>query len=676
MAPVYLAQKEASSSSGPNVFKTRGIAGFIPSTVTSLTVVGLPRVRELAFDGYYRNIDAFMFATRSKARVFCDLKGFTSNFTASTPIDIPHPDVAYASSVTMKSDEEEKFRGIVKAYSMQKVGKTTVFNLRKPGPSTLSNLISTCSNAFSAGANSVTPLGYKAYLFVRDCVSEFLATHSYSAFTDYNMDNAGPSEMLGLKSIKRENPIAVHTLSSKKMRSDYQSPTYHYSLDDDDEPDTEEAREAWGRQKEDSHYGIKITNSAGIVLRAKPSPHKSSNNFGPVSSMPKMGGIAFPYFLGMNTPDPLMHKIMVSQFFIRLLGSDSKSVTSNYIALRRGFNSLATTDVGKSLAHMLAGIKLALDTQSRLYVIYDDEYRGFCLLGKGFQVIHEGQVFSAQTEEELQKDLSSFNTHAKGLAGVLEALNKLSMEELSKSDLLEAKDIDDPSKLVAVLNELRVNEEADSFEDWEKEINASLKLLQFYPASKFHKIHPDSTLDLINTIREYTPTGKVPDFPFRFTKWNAAYMSSLYRCLAAFGTEAPSPWNNSGAEITLAEDKEKDEGTTSKSGQKRKRDADKEEVIPGMLIFSPKLIELAHKDWTRVIEKSAVKMDMKERAKGYRCMTVVDEEKRKGLWKALKEMIVSVPGSGSKDNKNNKGKGREVESKFSDAKAFLSASWD
>lgn len=658
MAPIYLAQKTQTANAGPNVFGTRGIKGYAPSTISSLSIVGLPKVKELAYDGYYRNIDAFMHATNVREKVFCDLRGYTNAFRATSPIKIAAPDVAFVSGFPLKPSDEDGMAKKIKSFAVERIGKTVVFKLQNPGPMTLANLINMSDPNFTCGPDAVTPTGYKAFLFIRDCISEFLATHSYSAFTNYNFNEEGPQEMLALKNSKRTVPIGTFVMTSKRNRNAYLSPAYRYTLEEnEEEPEDPAELEKWLDSKDPGHHGVAITNTAGVVLRAKPSPNKTENNVGPASALPNMPGLAFPYFPGMNTPDSLLLKTMVSQHFIRLLGRDSAEVSAAYVKIRRGLNSLSTTTAGKTLGHMLAGVKLALDTQARLFLIMDSEYRGFCLLGMGFTVIDGGAVYESLTNEKLQEDLRSFNTHAKGLAEVLESLNSLSMTELSnEGNLLEEKDIETAEKLVLALAKLNVNEESESFRGWEKKINNSLRLLQFFPSTLYDQIHPDSVVDLCSRITAFVPKKKLPSTPFKFTTWNAPYGNVLYRCLAAFGVEAPSPWNNSGSEILIQAQGKASRVDEEGRAQKKVKTDEIYENMPQFLIFSPKPVYIAFKDWTTVIKKGAVKMDAKERAKGYRCMNIADEDKRKAVWKGLVNMqqVVGSTETPSED----KGKGR------------------
>jgi hypothetical protein len=663
MAPIYLAQKTTNPSSGPNIFKAKGITGYIPSTLSSLSVVGLPHVRELAYDGYFRNIDAFLYATSVQRTVFCDVGGY-SQFQAREPIDIDHPDVSYVSRVILKPDQETPFMNKIGAFSKEVSGKITVFKVKKPDAKTLQGLINTCSENFASGPDSVTPAGYNGFLFIRDCISEFLATHSYSAFCDKDLGQPGTSEISSLRHIKRPLSTKVLTLA-RKDRKLFIGDNPCYTFDDDNAPEDSGELAKWLEKEDKLYHAVVIANPKGAVLKAKPSPSKTNNNFGPSSSIPKMSGLAFPYFAGMNTPDSMVFKDITTQHFLRLLGGSPSQVQKAYLALRRGFNSLSTTQEGKELAHMCVGVKLALQAQARLFIIHDGIYRGFCLLGIGFTIIDGASNWPVLDADSLIADLSSFNPHLEGLTGLLEKLNQLSSEQRGEDDIYEKDDLASANDVIEALGKLKIGDDDDEATEIVKELNSMLRKLQFFEPSSFRRIQPQTLTTFLEVILAKPSKEKILSLPFKFTTIDAPYKDPLYRQLAIFGVEGPSPWNASGAELRLEYAVEPEEiPVVGSSAIAKKRRVEKiPSSIPNVLIFSPKPIMVAWKDWKKVIEKKAVRMDVKERAKGYRCMMIQDEKTREDIWGLMVDAVTLlgktvVP---KMDDKTGKGKKRDTE---------------
>lgn len=668
MAPVYLAQKSSNPNGGPNILKAKGVSGYVPSTLSSLATVGIPHVRELAFDGYYRNLDAFIAATVNKKRTFCDAPGYFSSFQSARPINLPTPAIAYVPKVPIAPSQEDVFKNRIGASSSERTGKTMVYNITKPSERTLENLIKSCSDSFASGPDLVTPIGYKAYLFIRDVITEFLAVHSYSAFSDKDLKKDGTSTILALQDKRKGEslPSCVYT-TTKKTRWEYVGDSEDAGLiiaETDDVPEDEEEKEKWQRAADKIHNGIMIENAKVAVLKAKPSPHSPEINFGPATQIPTMPGLAFPYIPGMNTPDSLLFKTMTATFFIRLLGMKTDEIQRQFISLRRGFNSLATTTEGKLLAHILAGIKLAMESQARLFVIFDSEYRGFCLLGTGFTIVDGAQAMSPLDASSFAKDLSAFNPHLMGLEEVVRGLNELKEKGCleGQEDVYMLNDIGSEDQLITALAKIHIPESVDASEITSM-INKHLKFIDFAPGATYRRIDPTSINDLIDRITTYL-SGKplMRLIPCKFTTYDAPYGDRLYRILAEFGIEAPSPWNGMGAEVVLAAGSKigvQDDAEGSARKKQRQEGEDEFANMPSTLIFAPKLIYLAFNDWKRCIEKGAVKMDLKERARAYRCCEVKSEKIVESIWKSLLR-LAAVPKKDNGSKKVDKGKKKQT----------------
>lgn len=664
MAPIYLAQKSVNANTGPNILKARGISGYTPSTLSSLAILGIPHVREIAYDGYYRNVDAFIAATIKGARVFCDCAGYFVEFKSTRPVHLGSIDVSYVPKMAVPPVQEDSFKDRITATSTQRIGKTLVYTVKHPTDQILQGLVKTCNETFAAGPDAVTPIGYKAFVFVRDAITEFLAVHSYSAFSDKDLEKEGTSDLLALRCLKRTAPAEVFGIS-KKTRWDYigmsgevSMPYWDDKVDERPEGLDEDGGKKWEDARDKTREGIFINNVRAAVLKAKPSPSLPTNNYGSSSQIPAMPGLAFPYIAGMNTPDPLIFKTVTSQFFLRLMGSTTNEIQTRYVALRRGFNSLATTEVGKVLAHILAGVKLAMESQARLYVIYDSEYRGFCLLGTGFTIIDGAQTVTPIGAELLKADLSCFNPHMQGLQGVLEALNELMAKGcIVREDIFTMEEIDTEVKLIEALEKITVKDD-DEVGDIETKLNKFLKFVCYSPAFEYTRIDPTAIKGLVTSLVAHLQGSSVKIVPCKFTTYDAPYKNVMYRILCRFGTEAPSPWNASGSEITIAPGTETEE-TPEAEGSSRKKQklntSTKFKNMPSTLIFAPKPILIAFKDWERVIEKRCIKMDMKERARQYRCCEVKAEVMVKEIWSELVDLGMFVK---EKEPKKDKGKGR------------------
>jgi len=195
MAPIYLAKKTATTTKGPNIFVSKGITGYAPSTISSLAIIGLPHERQVAYGAYVQNIDAFIYATAKKDRVFTGRDGFPG-FTMPKVFDRVLPTVIFAPAFNVNPDMEDGIQkklgpGTVK----NKIGKRTVFNVQRPSDTILQMMIDNQDPEFAAGDEAITPMGYRAAQFLTHAISGFLATHTYAAFRTESVREEGPMEV-------------------------------------------------------------------------------------------------------------------------------------------------------------------------------------------------------------------------------------------------------------------------------------------------------------------------------------------------------------------------------------------------------------------------------------------------------------------------------------------------
>jgi hypothetical protein len=348
-----------------------------------------------------------------------------------------------------------------------------------------------------------------------------------------------------------------------------------------------------------------------------------------------MGGIVFPYFEGSSLPDPTMMKVVTALYFIRLLGGDLNTVEERYTAMRRGFNSLATTKIGMVYSHMCAGIQLAVQCQARVYMVMEGTtYKGFALLGARFSVFDGAKMIRAQTMENLRADFATFDPHYQALKVLADEFEAMRVDgHIAGEDLVQVEDVDTIQKIILKLSEIKIVESEDeSKADIVKDLNKALRSLSFTPI--YRQIGPAQLQFVLDATLDESLTIPL-DYPFFFPSWDMNYSDRLIRLLVGFGSEAPSPFNVSGGmialepteEIELKDGKRKPTGKTNIYGN-----------LPDQLIFAPKPTEIAIREWKQCLENRSVKMDLKERARGYRAMRISAEDTRKGLWSSMVQL--------------------------------------
>lgn len=677
MAPIYLAKHVQNTFNGPSLFRERGIMGLVPGKLSELAIVGIPAEREFAYDGYYRNIDAFLYATATKEKVWCHLPGFTSDFQITPSIRFLLPPIAFVPSFAVSSDGEDKLvQKLGRGTSKGKVGKTVVYNItREVGKDELDKLIINSSDSYASGPDTVTPIGLRAGRFIQTIISAFLATHTYSAFPREVKGNQGTAEIRVIRfaDLKRtDGPASVYTLGSKKARLGYVRDWASLpEVEEEPDAETEEGRKAW-EASDKKYHGIEISNPSEAIYRAKPSPGEYRNNYGPSTAIPNSPGLVFPYFEGCNVPDPTFVKSIISTFFIRLLGDNSETVKKNFIDIRRGVNSVSTTKVGMEMAHMLAGIKLALDAQCRVFMVHDNEYRGFVLLGTGFSIFDGTSMHAPVSYERLLVDLAAMDPHQAGMQKVGECINLLAdggcLSNFSEESVV-INEYRSVARLTELLGKIVIPKGNEDHEETLRELNKALRMLDFNEKDTW-EINPQNLVRFLECYRDQD-ARVIESLPMKFLDWNTDYTDPLLRCLLAFGLEAPSAWNNTGVEFLLRYDMDSDEEETASGGKRKASEDSVYGNMPKELLVARKPVLMAYRDWKMVIEKKAVKMNMKERAKEYRLMSVKNEQDRKKIWSGFMGLVEVGRKLSEKAGPSQKKKAKVVEAASKNIDSFL-----
>jgi len=359
------------------------------------------------------------------------------------------------------------------------------------------------------------------------------------------------------------------------------------------------------------------------VFVAKPSPYPASYNVGYPNECPNLPGIFFPYFHRIIVPDFVTIPRFIGKYFFSYLGSSTTAAQKQYDSLVRDWNGISTTEGGMMLAHVLFGMKLCLETQSRLFVLRSGvEYHGFVLLGSKF-VVYDGTNYVAPVPADELRGLISEHAskHYISLGEIASALN---VKRLA-SDRTAVK-IDDLAHGLSVMKLI-------AGETWTSdEMELLTKLVGGLNFRKtFWSINPQSietAIDLLTTSSAaQLDDAKYPAFPGPDV---AQYGSRTYQVLSFFGPTSFSFINGSGKKIAVPKMDEPDVFTTS---QEEGKEADLGAIHIGM-----KKLAQAVKDFETVKKEGWIRQDMKERAGKYRHY-VYPGKSRDLLWEALRVKI-------------------------------------
>lgn len=187
----YLAPYTPSATNHP-LFKARGIHNQTEGDLKSLGVFALPHERALAYDGYKANISTFVAATNRQMRLNCNTGGTRLSNPSRELLDIPHPPVCFLITAGRLSDDQQQ--AVVRKladYECERhmSGKTPVYVCQKPNVTLAPKLEKVASDLAAHHPNATSSDGYKTFLHILLCISEFLRTNSYPSFASDSADN-------------------------------------------------------------------------------------------------------------------------------------------------------------------------------------------------------------------------------------------------------------------------------------------------------------------------------------------------------------------------------------------------------------------------------------------------------------------------------------------------------
>lgn len=629
MSTIYTARNIVGNDKTIPLFSLKGLPNLAPSTITNLNIQGIPLERQVAYTQYACNISSFIFATLTRRTITVSPRplGYIDHVQA-LPMD--PPSLSFTLTKALSSDQADKLvTKLGPGASRTQSGKTTIFHAPAiPIPSlALVNTVST--QFFNAGRDAVNPKGMKSYLFLNTVITTFLHVHAYPAFRSEDPESITVFDQLVAGDLGGSYFAKEYTGKDKdgkdvsKIRD---LDGFSYTLNEFNKRDREEDdMEDEPTKSAKSSVGYLSSRGHETVFRAKPVT-KSQSNIGTVRDIPKSSGLIFPYFHGMIQPDATFMNSMILRRFYQLLGSTHEKCQTNYLEIRHGVNSLASTSRGMEICHILLGIDLALDTQSRCFIIIEkNKYLGFALLGSRYAIFSNTKWFAPTNEETFIAALSRMDPHESAVDDIIQKLEKLKTSD-QYTGMTNRTMFNEPSTLVDELAKIKLDEVED--EDV-RDLDRYVRNLN-YMGTGYLSMNPQmiadmlaaltSTQDIVLTRPTYLPSIKAP------------FANRHFKALSRFGPEAPSFWNDRGAEILC---KPVDKSTVSVAGKRKIGEPDIFGNMPNKLLISPKPLLIATRDLDRVVDNGKVKMDTNERAGKYRNISLEHEETRKSVWKEL-----------------------------------------
>jgi len=635
MAPVYTARHVGASDRTIPLFSLKGLPNYAPTTVSLCGVMGTPLETQVAYSEYEANLCSFLHASITNRRVRISTKplGYLST---SSVLPLSAPAVHFTLRKEIPNDQQEKLLRILGTGASKSLsGKTTIFQAPALQPDSLSRILPLASTHFNAGRDAVNPMGLKAFWLISNAFAELLRVHSYAAFTTES--NESLVEMTGL--------LAEHGMEyvvyNKRNEPDHEERSVflnRHAPEEDDEGDegmnvdsslSEEDRAMVDILK--AAKGYITSNGRDIVVYAHP-PRSPVINIGSSAQVPELPGILFPYFHGLVQPDQQSLMRFVHTYLLPYLGMTVQECQETYAELRRGFNSLSTTDVGMALSHVGLGLQLALKTQTRCFVVCDkNQYQGFTLLGARFAIFDSVKWVRPVESAALRDDLAAIDPHIASVKSLVTLFGELTAADSYNGPAVTEETFDEPRNLIEVFAGLRL----DAVGDRERELNRLVRNLN-YMGDGYLARNPQVIKEVLTTL--FSEATIELGRPTYIPSVRAALSSRAFQLLSRFGPEAPSFWNERGQEFECqAREIPATTGTKRKIGE-----LDVYANMPSRLLITPKPLDIAVKDMEKVMEKGCVRMDLKERAGKNRNMSVEAESARKDLWKVLVEGLHDV----------------------------------
>jgi hypothetical protein len=370
------------------------------------------------------------------------------------------------------------------------------------------------------------------------------------------------------------------------------------------------------------------TSMGDMVVVAKPAPFRPLINVGKPTDIPALPGFLFPYFSGCLIPEAGFLPDVMATFFLGCLGDTKERATEGFKAWNKGFDKWYKTESGKQLQHVFLGIKLALQSQSRLFLIQSNgSYGGFALLGYKFSLLIDGIEHTAESPEGLRKLAVSLDDHSAALIAICELFK-------GKKGVVVGRRVPQSINPSTVQGTRHLHWIINSYEELEgdelEELERNWPKIAF-PERFWQMTHHQiaRAVDLFNSDTEIEN-----DLPM-FLPPNLLYVTDRPTLvLSVFGPMAPSFLDSRGTEFSIPYPGEADEASSLDSHSGR--------MSMEFILVSGKKLEAAIDDFRSVVKRRRVRQNIGERAVGFRTMKFGGEA-RELIWSALKKLKGEKP---------------------------------
>ncbi|DAD54838.1 TPA_asm: hypothetical protein [Armillaria mellea ambi-like virus 1] len=173
-----------------------------------------------------------------------------------------------------------------------------------------------------------------------------------------------------------------------------------------------------------------------VVSIAKPGDLKASVKFfGLPKDCPKMPGIVFEYFEGMNSPDGQYIRSWMSKHFFRCFGENPRE---NFARFKTGVVGFGSSREGMIVAHIMRCMEIALGAQALVYIMFDGQiYLGCVVLGARWALQTQNTWVEPDSAVEVANQLGLIKTHESSKADVEDWLKNHGVDDNTFSNAVE-----------------------------------------------------------------------------------------------------------------------------------------------------------------------------------------------------------------------------------------------
>lgn len=489
MPPLYFGKPVTGTARPHPDFAARDVS-LLKTDVATGAPKGVAYTLSLLYGAYVYYLSYFLKATIIGTRIPTS-RHFIGNFFEMKMEDFMP--VQFPTVVIAQVNKAADFDALVKGLDGIMTGgkgakKAAIYNMDKEKYAEILRANVDTSTSCDTGRSNVDDFG--SFLNVVKIFTAFFLTHQYAGALDEKSSTDHLTADINLSTELRVEEFEYKELNRRRL-------VVSAEVDSEDE-DMEHADAERNFTSSSKFYEV--------VTKAKPSL-KNFPYHGGFQTAPYLPGLFFAYFTDCITPSYSSIATLISDYFFANLGDDLDECASELRIIRKATAQWCSSPAGLVLQHIGAAIRLAIQSETRPFLIFEDgEYQGFCLFGFGFSVIDaSGKAVGAMEAKDLRDTLRKSNTNLSSLTEVKELAEKIAVsygearEDHLEDQMCDAAEIVSARQVVNYLRECNV----DFSDVTGKQRDDMMRAMRraFFVTS-FWKVNPDTILKAIRLLND------------------------------------------------------------------------------------------------------------------------------------------------------------------------------